>query len=92
MLNMKNITDVFSMQVFTDNGEYFGDIEEALLTSNKVSAWRIKATKSSFLSKLIGNAKGVIIPHHLVRAIGDIMIISKSAVPAYDDDDEMDDE
>lgn len=92
MLNMKNITDVFNMQVFTDNGEYFGDIEEALLASNKVSAWRIRATKSSFLAKLIGNAKGVIIPHHLVKAVGDIMIISKSAVPSYDEEDELDEE
>ncbi len=73
------------MQVFTDGGDYFGDVEEAILLSNKVSGWRIRATRNSFLAKILGGAKGVIVPHRLVKAVGDIFIISKSAVPTYDD-------
>ncbi|MGM5487405.1 MAG: PRC-barrel domain-containing protein [Nanobdellota archaeon] len=80
---MKNITDTFDMKVFTDSGEYFGDIEESILTQTKVFGWRVKATKNSYLSKVLGNAKGVIVPHQLVKAIGDIMLISKAAVPSY---------
>ncbi|MFO7711343.1 MAG: hypothetical protein R6V53_06255 [Candidatus Woesearchaeota archaeon] len=83
MLKMKNITDTFDMKVFTDSGEYFGDIEESILTQTKVFGWRVKATKNSYLSKVLGNAKGVIVPHQLVKAIGDIMLISKAAVPSY---------
>jgi len=83
MLKMKKITESFDMKVFTDEGDYFGDIEEAMLTQTKVYGWRIRATKNSFLSKVLGTAKGVIVPHQLVKAIGDIMIISKSAVPSY---------
>ena len=74
------------MQVFTDNGDYFGDIEEAVLVSNKVSAWRVRATRNSFLSKVLGGAKGVIVPHQLVKSIGDVMIIAKAAVPAYEEE------
>ena len=88
MLKMKRVTDTFDLKVFTDSGDYFGDIEDSIVSSNKVFGWKIKATKNSFLSKVLGSAKGVIVPHPLVKSIGDIMIISKSAVPSYNPDDE----
>ncbi|MBT7903523.1 hypothetical protein HN587_06695 [Candidatus Woesearchaeota archaeon] len=88
MLKMHKITEAYEMKVFTDAGDYFGDIEEAILTKTKVAGWRVKATKSSFLARVLGSAKGVIVPHQLVKSIGDIMIISKAAVPNYGPDDE----
>jgi sporulation protein YlmC with PRC-barrel domain len=87
MLKMKKITESYDMRVFTDNGEYFGDVEEAILTQTRVSGWRVRSTKGSFLSKVLGTAKGVIVPHQLVKSIGDIMIISKAAVPSYSPDE-----
>ena len=87
MLKMKNITETFDMRVFTDTGEYFGDIEESIITQNKVFGWRVKATKNSFLNKVLGSAKGVIVPHQLVKSIGDIMIISRAAIPSYSEED-----
>ena len=84
MLKMKKISETYDMKVFTDNGEYFGDLEESILTQNKIFGWRVKATKNSFLNKVLGSAKGVIVPHQLVKSIGDIMIISKAAVPSYE--------
>jgi sporulation protein YlmC with PRC-barrel domain len=83
MIKMKQITDTFDMKVFTDSGEYFGDIEESILTQTKIFGWRVKATKNSYLNKVLGSAKGVIVPHQLVKAIGDIFLISKAAVPSY---------
>ena len=83
MLKMKKISETFDMRVFTDTGDYFGDVEESILTSNKIFGWKVKATKSSFLAKVLGSAKGVIVPHQLVKSVGDIMIISKAAVPSY---------
>jgi len=88
MLKMKKITETFDMKVFTDEGDYFGDIEESILTENKVFGWRVRATKNSFLNKVLGSAKGVIVPHQLVKSVGDIMIISKSAVPSYSSEEE----
>jgi sporulation protein YlmC with PRC-barrel domain len=84
MLKMKRITETFDMRVFTDSGEYFGDVEEVIVTNTKIFGWKVRATKNSFLTKVLGSAKGVIVPHQLVKNIGDIMIISKSAVPAYE--------
>jgi len=83
MLKMKRITESYDMRVFTDNGEYFGDVEEAIMTQTRVSGWRVRSTKGSFLSHVLGSAKGVIVPHQLVKSMGDIMIISKAAVPSY---------
>ena len=87
MLKMQKISESFDMKVFTDDGDYFGDIEEAVLTKTKVAGWRVKSTKNSFLAKVLGSAKGVIVPHQLVKAIGDIMIISKTAIPNYGQED-----
>ncbi|MSR86500.1 photosystem reaction center subunit H [Candidatus Woesearchaeota archaeon] len=84
-LKTRNVTDIYNMQVFTDAGDYFGDVEEAVLASNKVAGWRIKATKNSYLARILGGARGVIVPHQLVKAVGDVMIISKNAVPNYEE-------
>lgn len=83
MLKIRRLSEAFEMKVFTDSGDYFGDVEEAVLTQTKVSGWRIKASKNSYLSKVVGSAKGVVVPQTLVQAIGDIMIISKNAVPSF---------
>jgi sporulation protein YlmC with PRC-barrel domain len=88
MLKMKRISETYDMRVFTDNGDYFGDVEEVILTATKIFGWRVKATKNSFLIKVLGSAKGVIVPHQLVKSIGDIMIINKSAVPNYTPEEE----
>ena len=83
MLKMQRVSESYDMKVFTDDGDYFGDIEEAIITKSSIASWRVKSTKNSFLSKVLGTAKGVIVPHSLVKATGDIMIISKTAVPNY---------
>ncbi len=88
MLKLRRVTEVYDMKVFTDTGEYFGDVEEVIITQSKIFGWRVRATKNSFLNKVLGSAKGVIVPHQLVKSIGDIMIINKSAIPNYDPDDE----
>lgn len=88
MLQMKKIKESYDMKVFTDQGDYFGDVEDSILTATKVFGWKIKATKTSFLAKVLGSAKGVIVPHQLVKAVGDILIISKTAVPNYPAEEE----
>ncbi|MBU4069738.1 MAG: PRC-barrel domain-containing protein [Nanoarchaeota archaeon] len=81
-MRIKKISDVIGTKVYTDSGDYFGEIEEANLYENKVEAWRIRVSGS--VLSLIGGAKGVIIPHQFVRAISDIFIINKAALPSQD--------
>lgn len=79
-MRVKKITEVLGSRVYTDNGEYFGEVEEANLQENKIDGWRIRVGGS--VMSLIGGARGVIIPHQFVRAISDVFIISKSALPS----------
>ena len=89
VLKTKNVTKAYDMEVFTDEGMYFGNIEEAVISSNKISGWRVKATKNSYLTKVLGGAKGVVVPHNLVKAVGDVFVISRNAIPSYEEQEEM---
>ncbi len=80
-MRIKKITEVIGSKVYTDSGDFFGEIEEANLSENKIDGWRIRVGGS--IIPLIG-AKGVIIPHQFVKAISDVFIISKSALPSPD--------
>lgn len=83
-MKIRKISEVLGTKVFTDSGEFFGEIEEANLNENKLEGWRVRVTGG--VGSLIGGAKGVIIPHQFVRSIGDIFIISKSALPSHESD------
>jgi sporulation protein YlmC with PRC-barrel domain len=88
MLKMKKISGTYDLKVFTDSGDYFGDVEDSQVQSNRISGWKIRATKNSYLSQVLGSAKGVIVPHQLVKAVGDILIISRNAIPSNPNADE----
>ena len=81
MLKIRKISDIVGMKVFTDGGDYFGEVEEANLIENKVDGWRIKIARDSTLAPYLGGARGLIVPHQFVKAIGDVVVVSKSAVP-----------
>ena len=75
MARFKRITDVYEMKVFTDQGYFFGEIEEALIEENRIKSWKIKAVPGSLLSSKVKDAKGVIIPQKFFKAFGDIIIV-----------------
>lgn len=83
-MKIRKISDVIGTKVYTDSGDFFGEIEEANLCDNKIDGWRIKVGGS--VLSLIGGAKGVIIPHQFVKAISDVFIINKSALPSSEID------
>jgi len=79
-MRIRKVSEVVGLKVYTDAGDYFGEVEEANLFENKIDGWRIKVGGS--VVSLIGGARGVIIPHQFVKAISDVFIISKSALPS----------
>ncbi len=89
MLKLREISKAYGLRVYTDEGEYFGDIEEVIIQNNKIFGWRIKSTRNSVLQKTISGARGVVVPHQLVKASGDIVIISKAAVSVEPRDAEI---
>jgi len=78
-MRIRKISEVIGAKVFTDGGDYFGSIEEANLSENKIDGWRIRVDGG--MMSVLSGARGVIIPHQFVKAISDVFIISKSALP-----------
>ncbi|MBS3080660.1 PRC-barrel domain-containing protein [Candidatus Pacearchaeota archaeon] len=87
MLRIKKVSEVVGKKVFTDTGDFFGDVEEGNLVENKVDSWRIRVASS--IGSFLGGAKGVIIPHQFVRAIGDVVIVSRSSLPLEEGGDSV---
>lgn len=87
MIRVKNISEIIGKKVFTSDGDFFGQVEEVNLYDNKIDGWKIRVN-SSFISSL-GGARGVIIPHQFVKAIGDVLVIAKASLPARDEAGEI---
>ncbi len=85
MLKIKKVTEVIGRKVYTDTGDYFGEIEEANLIENKIDSWRIRIASS--MGNFLGGARGVIIPHQFVKAVGDIIIVSRANLPLDEGDE-----
>jgi len=83
MLRIKKINSSLGKKVYTDSGDYFGEVEEAILSENKVDSWRMRVSRE-MVSQLNG-ARGVIIPHQFVKAVGDILIVNKASLPIMED-------
>ena len=79
MLRIKKISEVLGKHVYTSEGDYFGQIEEVNLVDNRIDGWKIKI--SFGIMSAIGGARGVIIPHQFVKAVGDVFIINKASLP-----------
>jgi sporulation protein YlmC with PRC-barrel domain len=81
-MRIKKISEVIGFRVYTDSGDFFGEVEEANLSENRIDGWRIKVGGN--VTSVIGGARGVIIPHQFVKAVGDVFLINKSALPSPD--------
>jgi len=89
MLRMKRMSEVVGRKVYTDSGDLFGLIEEVNLVDNKIDGWRIVVSRESGMSQVLGGARGIIVPHQFIKAIGDIIIINRNAVPVQMEDEAM---
>ncbi len=83
MLKIKKISEVMGKHVYTAEGEYFGQVEDVNLMDNKIDGWKIRVS-SSFMGSL-GGARGVIIPQQFVKAIGDVIVVTKGSLPSRED-------
>jgi len=79
MLKVKKVSEVVGKRVYTDGGDFLGEVEEVNLAENKIDGWRIRI--SGRTSNLVGGARGIIVPHNFVKAIGDVFVVSKASLP-----------
>jgi sporulation protein YlmC with PRC-barrel domain len=85
MLKILRLSEVVGKRVFTDSGDLFGTIEEVNVIDNKIDGWKIALARESSIGALLGGARGIIVPHQFIKAIGDVLLISRNAVPAKED-------
>ena len=90
MLRIKKISAMMGKRVFTDTGDLFGEIEEVVLAENKIDSWRIRVSKD--MARNLNGARGIIIPHPFVKAIGDVFVINGASLPLADKEDLSDSE
>jgi sporulation protein YlmC with PRC-barrel domain len=83
-IQVSSISDTYSKDVFTDRGFFCGKVEdvECDLKRFKIRSLVIRAIKGSYLSKMLGDKKGVVIPFPMVHAVGDIILIKHISPPA----------
>ena len=86
MLRVHKAMDLLGKHVYTSDGDYFGQIDEVNLVDNKIDGWKIRVG-GGFIS-VLGGARGVIIPHSFVKAIGDVFIVNKASLPTKHDSTE----
>jgi sporulation protein YlmC with PRC-barrel domain len=83
-IQVSSISDTYAKDVFTDKGFFCGKVEdvECDLKRFKIRSLVIRAIKGSYLSKMLGDKKGVVIPFPMVHAVGDIILIKHISPPA----------
>jgi len=74
-VNFRKVSSVYHSKVYTEDGYFLGEVEDAIISGNKVYGWKIKIGRSNLLKR---NIKGLIVPHQLVKAMGEIWIVSKA--------------
>lgn len=68
------ITTLFGMKVFTDEGRYVGKIEDVVIDTNTSAISGIVVVEYN-KALIDSNSRGVVIPYRIVRAVGDIVIV-----------------
>ncbi len=86
-IKIASVSETRQKDVFTDKGLYCGKVEdvECDLKRFKLRSLVIRAQKGSYIGKMLGNRRGLIIPFPMVQAIGDIIIIRHISAPAIED-------
>ena len=86
-ITVKEISEMFGKDVFTDKGYYCGKITdmEFDLSRFKVRSFVIEAAKGTFLGKMVGGKKGIIVPYQMIQSIGDVVLIKHISTPLPDE-------
>ncbi len=87
MLKIKRLSEIVGKKVYTDSGEFFGVIEEVNLVDNRVDGWRMVVARDSSMASVLGGARGIIVPQQFLKAIGDIVLINRNAVPVQQEEE-----
>jgi len=74
MATSGEITTLFGLRVFTDEGRYVGRVEDVIIDteSNTITGVVVVDYNKAIIDS---TARGVVIPYRIVRAVGDIVLV-----------------
>ena len=86
-IQVASISETLSKDVFTNKGRYCGKIEdlECDLKRFKIRSLVVRAMKGSYLTKMLGGKKGLIIPYPMLQAISDVVIVKHITAPTAEE-------
>ncbi len=87
-VNVRSLSDMTRKDVFTTKGVYTGKVTDIGIDLEKfrVRSLVIDAVKGSFLSSLVGDKKGVVVPYAMVQSVGDVVIIKHITPSAVEEE------
>ena len=76
-MEVRSFNDLTRKDVFTHKGVYCGKVTDIGIDSERfrVKSLVIDAVRGSFLSSIVGDKRGVVLPYAMVQSVGDIVII-----------------
>ena len=76
-MDIKSFNDLTRKDVFTHKGVYCGKVTDMGIDTERfrVKSIVVDAVRGSFLSSIVGDKRGVIVPYAMVQSVGDIVII-----------------
>ncbi len=88
-VSVKNLSEVFGKDVFTNRGAFCGRVVDLRLNLQKFRLQSIvlDVAKGSFLAGVVGNKRGVVVPYTYVDSVGDVVIIKHITTPALHEEE-----
>ena len=77
MLKIKKISEVLGKSIYTDDGDFFGEIDEANIIENKINGWKIRVTGN--VSNILGGVRGVITGKRKIYSALEIFFMGATA-------------
>lgn len=74
-IKLRKVSEAYKAKVYTEDGYFLGEVEDAVIVGNKIDEWKIKVFNQEFRARGIS---GLYIKHILVKAMGQIWIVSKA--------------
>ncbi|MCS7093623.1 MAG: PRC-barrel domain-containing protein [Candidatus Aenigmarchaeota archaeon] len=75
MVSIKEVTEMFGKDVFTNKGYYLGELKDIDIdiSTFRIRALVIETSPNTEMGRLLGG-KRVIVPYSVVQAVGDVVI------------------
>lgn len=86
----QEITSLVGREVYSNNGVFVGQVEDLRLDLDReqVTGLALTELNQDLLGDRAADARGVIIPYRMVRAVGDVIIVNDAIERVTGDDEE----